>query len=88
MGGRARKQDAQPERGGGRRPSMEPELRLHCSGMELTILLIGIFLLVTLPLWAVSNRLNRIARILGRIEQMNLRSLKQWTQGEERTSRR
>lgn len=56
--------------------------------MELTILLIGIFLLVTLPLWAVSNRLNRIARILGRIEQMNLRSMKQWTQGEERTSRR
>lgn len=57
--------------------------------MTLWVLLPAIFVLVTLPMWALSKRLDRIARILARIEQMNLRSLKQqWNGGEESTTRR
>ncbi|MGH9534280.1 MAG: hypothetical protein ACRD2E_05425 [Terriglobales bacterium] len=55
--------------------------------MDLWVLLPGIFVLVTLPLWAVVNRLSRITRILARIEQMNLRSLKQFSAEEERAGR-
>lgn len=57
--------------------------------MALWVLIPAIFVLVTLPMWALSKRLDRIARILARIEQMNLRSLKQqWNGGEESTTRR
>lgn len=57
--------------------------------MALLVLIPAIFVLVTLPMWALSKRLDRIARILARIEQMNLRSLKQqWNGGEESTTRR
>ncbi|MGH9506125.1 MAG: hypothetical protein ACRD13_04305 [Terriglobales bacterium] len=56
--------------------------------MALWVLIPAIFVLVTLPMWALSKRLDRIARILARIEQMNLRSLKQqWNGGEESTTR-
>jgi hypothetical protein len=45
---------------------------------SLTTLLIGIVLLVTVPLLIVAARLQRIARILARIEHMNLRSMQRW----------
>lgn len=56
--------------------------------MGLWIVVVAIFVLVTLPLWALGRRLDRLARILSRIEQMNLRSLKQWSGDEEHTARR
>lgn len=45
---------------------------------SLTTLLIAIFVLVTVPLAVVAIRLQRIARILARIEHMNLRSMQRW----------
>lgn len=56
--------------------------------MTLWVLLPAIFVLVTLPLWALGRRLDRMVRILARIEQMNLRSLKQWSGDEDRAARR
>jgi len=45
---------------------------------SLTILLLGIFFLVTVPLLLVAARLQHVARILSRIEHMNLRSMQRW----------
>lgn len=42
------------------------------------MLLAILFLLVTLPLMVIAHRLARIARIMSRIEGMNLRSLQRW----------
>ncbi|HZT72077.1 MAG TPA: hypothetical protein VE996_00310 [Terriglobales bacterium] len=43
-----------------------------------SILVAIVFFLVTLPLLAIARRLARIARIMSRIESMNLRSLQRW----------
>lgn len=42
------------------------------------MLLAILFLLVTLPLMVIAHRLARIARIMSRIEGMNMRSLQRW----------
>ncbi|MGH9542090.1 MAG: hypothetical protein ACRD2H_09440 [Terriglobales bacterium] len=42
------------------------------------MLLAILFLLVTLPLMVIAHRLARIARIMSRIEGMNLRSMQRW----------
>jgi len=43
-----------------------------------TVLVASLFVLVTLPLLIVCQRLTRLIRIMGRIEAMNLRSLQRW----------
>lgn len=42
------------------------------------MLLAILFFLVTLPLMVIAHRLARIARIMSRIEGMNLRSMQRW----------
>ncbi len=45
---------------------------------NLLLLLLGIFLLITLPLLVVAARLGRVVRLLSRIENLNIRSLQRW----------
>lgn len=50
---------------------------MDTSGLGWTLVMV-IFILVTLPLLVIAHRLARIARIMSRIEGMNLRSLQRW----------